>query len=482
MTVIVKGHGARTDDKTTFVPVGTTLRFYSGFDVDLATTVALVAIATGVQAAPSETIAGTGKPDDVTNYVFGTQDDGFYAKWLALGGESGVPIWWVGNDNQIKDGDRLCNDPDNCVGTHTCTGVLGKLKDVDTDIVIMACRGYTNDKNSKSEGKLEGFDVAGTVNALVTEILDLARQDPDAAEKKVDDLPQEQIALMINRLDYSAWQKARYLKEYANAGDLTQLFGHLKANSSDLDRIMGWLVTISGYGQALDSCAAGDAESFVDTMNSCDTPIRNALLQRASISNLRSQEYVRRATLAKDLAEAGKWAEMFALLDKQSEPSLRGVVKAFNDEPAIGQALDQAAASDNQQFLLAYGSASGPVQEAIGARPGIKEAAKGSTWSPSDKDYDVISEINARNIKATDNGGTLPIAASGVVVAIGDGFPIQVIHYIERQGDTEKGTLTVTKAGPFSKGGIEVTGISSAKQSLVKSLIEEFSEKKVTFS
>lgn len=44
---------------------------------------------------------------------------------------------------------------------------------------------------------------------------------------------------------------------------------------------------------------------------------------------------------------------------------------------------------------------------------------------------------------------------------------------MRRQNDIEEGRLTVTNGGAFSKGAIDVTGIS-AKQRLVKDEISEF--------
>jgi hypothetical protein len=119
MTVIVEGHGSRLDDQKTFVPVGTKLRFYLGFDVDISQNVELVAIADGAKATAQETIDGTGKKDDVSNYELGTVDDEFVARWTALGGESGIRIYFVGA-SEIKDGARLCDLPDRCDGTHGC--------------------------------------------------------------------------------------------------------------------------------------------------------------------------------------------------------------------------------------------------------------------------------------------------------------------------------------------------------------------------
>ena len=136
MTTIVKGHGERIDSETTFVPEGTILKFYAGFDVDLNSIVSLVALLDGAVAPPVETVVGR---REVHNYTVYTQDDEYLARWLALGGKSGVPIKWVGTD--IPDQTRLCAAPGICdeLGLHACNGVLGRVKD--TEIVILACRG-----------------------------------------------------------------------------------------------------------------------------------------------------------------------------------------------------------------------------------------------------------------------------------------------------------------------------------------------------
>ena len=136
MTTIVKGHGERIDSETTFVPEGTILKFDSGFDVDLNSIVSLVALLNGAVAPPVETVVGR---REVHNYTVYTQDDEYLARWLALGGKSGVPIKWVGTD--IPDQTRLCAAPGICdeLGLHACNGVLGRVKD--TEIVILACRG-----------------------------------------------------------------------------------------------------------------------------------------------------------------------------------------------------------------------------------------------------------------------------------------------------------------------------------------------------
>jgi len=102
-------------------------------------------------------------------------------------------------------------------------------------------------------------------------------------------------------------------------------------------------------------------------------------------------------------------------------------------------------------------------------------------WIPDDNAYREISNKNAANIKATDNKASASIAVGGVLVLIGEDHDPEPVSYIRRQANMEEGTLTVTKGGAFSAGSIEVKGVSSKNQDLVRASIGEFSDKKVTF-
>jgi hypothetical protein len=291
MPTIVKGHGGRIDDQWTFVPKGTTVKFYTGFDVDLSTSVALVAIAAGASAPAQETIVGTGTTDDVANYGLYTQDDGFIAKWLAMGGENGIPITWIGTD--IPDGTRLCDNPDTCngLGEHTCNGVLGRVHD--TEIIILACRGYAGSNPTAAPAPDRRYgtdeddplqDITKDLDAYVIKLLDDVVKDPDAAEKQVDDLPQGTIALLDNYPRFYNWQKARYLKDMAVAGDFTQLIGHLTANSQDLDGIMKWLDDIPSYGSTVDQALLDDAQRLVMETQNAPGPVKAALRKRPLVN------------------------------------------------------------------------------------------------------------------------------------------------------------------------------------------------------
>jgi hypothetical protein len=113
------------------------------------------------------------------------------------------------------------------------------------------------------------------------------------------------------------------------------------------------------------------------------------------------------------------------------------------------------------------------------------EAGPGQTIAPDwIPDNDAMREIigrNRQNIKAVEDGGEAGVAVGGALVIIGAEHSAEAASYIKRQNDMEEGILTVTKGGAFSKGGMEVKGISPAKQELVRLSIEEFSKKKVTF-
>jgi hypothetical protein len=226
-------------------------------------------------------------------------EDQFIARWLAMGGESGIPIYFVGS-SEIKNKDRLCNRPDVCDGTHTCDGVLGVLKE-EKDIVILSCRGYLGDKNRLVE-QAYGADADNPLHRLdldvtdfAVKILALAKSDPAAAEQQVDELPQEHIAMLMNRKDFHAWQRARHLKDFAQAGEIKQMIGHLMANEKDLDAtsgdrsrtIMKWLDDIPSYGAAVDQAVTTNLRAVLRELDGISDPERNvdrALRSRANIA------------------------------------------------------------------------------------------------------------------------------------------------------------------------------------------------------
>jgi hypothetical protein len=292
MASIVKGHGADTDGEDIFIPDGVVVRMYTAEAVDLRTSVALLAMLDEC-GDPGVAITGT-----IKNYTLYTQDDRFIAQWYALSGESSLPIWWVGTD--IPDGTRLCEDPNRnsddpeavtCrgQGAHTCSGVLGLVQD--SDIRIVACRGSWVEDESDVVTPTSYDTSADGIAALVTGYLaelesgDMARV--RQAEVDIDTIPQEIMAVMIVRISFTNWQKARWTYEYAAANDLEQMFGQLRSNSANLPGIMEWLDKIPHYGAAVDAVAQAYPEQFVGWLNHYqDDSVRQALLGRPALAQV----------------------------------------------------------------------------------------------------------------------------------------------------------------------------------------------------
>jgi hypothetical protein len=67
------------------------VRFYNDFDVNLATSSALVAITSGTFASPNDEAA---EETDIANYRPCQLDDRFYARWIAMGAEAKRSIGW----------------------------------------------------------------------------------------------------------------------------------------------------------------------------------------------------------------------------------------------------------------------------------------------------------------------------------------------------------------------------------------------------
>jgi hypothetical protein len=106
----------------------------------------------------------------------------------------------------------------------------------------------------------------------------------------------------------------------------------------------------------------------------------------------------------------------------------------------------------------------------------------GLDWKPDAEVLKRIRDLNQQKVKDTPDGQSIAIVAGGDVVLIGEGHEADPANFAKAQGDFSQGTLTVTKGGAFSKGGIKIQGIPTPKQGVVKKRIESFSDKKVTFA
>jgi hypothetical protein len=189
-------------------------------------------------------------------------------------------------------------------------------------------------------------------------------------------------------------------------------------------------------------------------------------------------------------ADAGRNGDISSLFTQLKSELNNTYAEQFLALPSYLEGLEAGAKADPEQFFRALDSNAGSLATKIAALGPIaavktdldnRQKFAEDTWSPDDTALAAVTQRNSDNVKATADGASAPIIAGGVLALIGAGHDPRVVGYVRRQGDLEEGSVTVSKGGAFSKGDIEVKGIS-AKEALVKTLIEEFSDKKVTFA
>jgi hypothetical protein len=404
MTTLVWGHGIRDrGEEKTFVPDGTTVKWYSDLDQNLFTRNGFVAVSSGEFGSPNDQ-QGPGRGTEVEIYNYGVAEDLVKRDYVAMLNRQGLPLMFIGSE--IPEG-HLCNDLPGCrgKGEHTCDGVLGKAKD--TEVVILVCRGvagmqgqstlaYGSDVKDPLSSINE--DTTGFINAFLNRVT----ADPASAEQEFDGLGDPVKIIMRTDMRIPAWQAIRWAADAGRKGSISDLFTQLRENLND-QRAEQFL-TIGYYADGLAAGARSDVDEFFRTM-------------------------------------------------EKFPGTLTTRIEAI---PAIA-ALKQSWEKGRQAFADA-------------------------TWSPDDAALDRVSTKNGQNVKAAGDGDSLPIRVGGVLALIGSGHDPQSVNYVERQGDFEQGSLTVTKGGAFSKGGIEVKGLSPGKEGLVTAVVTNFSDKKVTFA
>jgi hypothetical protein len=234
----------------------------------------------------------------------------------------------------------------------------------------------------------------------------------------------------------------------------------------------------------------GDSKDFylcTGTAQSCPTPKLNVAEDRHS------------ELVAMGDAAVGAFKDMLAAGSRELPPELAGFKARLDDvEPDHFQYVADGVPDDrwnhhcngiltkhagNELYWVACTSfmVETPDMPTLVTSDSPGPAARSLNWQPTADSLKDVRKANAAKVKATDNGGTLPLVAGGTVVLIGAEHAGGPAEWVRNQPDIEEGQLTVKKGGAFSKGAIEVQGIS-AKQALVTSEIGEFSDKKVTFA
>jgi hypothetical protein len=404
MPTLVWGHGVRDrGEEKTFVPDGSTVKWYADLNETLLTSNGFAAVSSGGFGSPSDS-QGPGRGTEVEIYNYAVSQDLVKADFVALLNREGNPLMFIGTD--IPQG-HLCNDLEGCkgAGAHKCDGVLGKAKD--TEIVVLVCRGLKGVKNNPTV--LYGSDKSDPVSEITIDMVNYVKRwmtrlkaDPVAGEQEFDGLPDASKIMLTTHKDIPTWQGVRWAADAGRTGKVTDVFPQLR-------EVQG----------------ADNGQQFLDMARYAD-----------------------------------------------------GIVAGAKADPI--------------EFFTSMRNYRGALIEAIGKLPGLAiskksydDGVKGfdeATWSPDDKALKAVTDTNAVNVKASEDGGSLPVLVGGTLVLIGSGHSSRTVNYVERQGDFERGTLTVTKGGAFAKGGVQVTGVDGGKRALIEQVIKLFSKKEVTFA
>ncbi|HEX9260406.1 MAG TPA: hypothetical protein VF855_12775 [Acidimicrobiales bacterium] len=212
MTMVVMGHGARDPGRgNTFVPAGTSLKFYSNFDENMFFTNGLAALSDGGFGNPNETV----EDDDVANYILEAVEDWQMQRYLTVD-RSGADLYFVGE--RLPANSALCTTPAQCrtAGVHSCAGVLGvAARAGETEVVFLACRGALGGPGQGTQGMGEGgtdTTYKDELDEWVTNFVGLTQSDPDAAARQWDGLPQGTQAILMEYTRVQEWSYRREAK------------------------------------------------------------------------------------------------------------------------------------------------------------------------------------------------------------------------------------------------------------------------------
>ncbi|NBH06047.1 hypothetical protein [Amycolatopsis sp. SID8362] len=340
---------------------------------------------------------------------------------------------------------------------HICSGVLGRLSpDWVEDIALVAClgeaptipvrgllgsrRGNSHNDSGKPDlhvdteydftrAQFEGIpprrnlatssaaaDLAGVVpvnpddSPTAYVVRRISKQPADLvaiaeAEAYVDRLPQATMSLLINDNRISSWLRARWIKIYAEQGELDQMVGQLASNIPRLDAIMEWLTKVPWYGDALDRACVGDEDRLVHEVDKFDEDIafrlKDAIGRRFKTrfgTVQAGQEFAARTRLgsAKWLTPDSRVAEdvyqsvrsgdlysVFVLLGVRGKEAgeVEGVLDHLVTKPGYGEALDAAAQQNPAQFWELFGYSEVAVQVGLLGRVVLRELIDQHLWT-----------------------------------------------------------------------------------------------------
>jgi hypothetical protein len=266
VATLVWGHGLRDrGEEKTFVPDGTTVKWYSDVDQYLITANGFVAVSSGAFGNPNDQ-QGPGNGTQVEVFNYRVAPDLEKRDYVALLNRDGHDLKFVGAE--VNEG-YLCNDVAGCRarGSHACDGVFGLVHD--QELIILACRGVAGMRNAATAAY--GRDAADPLASITRDtsvfVQGFARRvmtDPISAEREFDNLSDPVKILLTGWDTISAWESIRWAADAGRKGDVSGLFTQLQSqlNNADGERFL----TVTYYLQGLETGAQADPELFFNTL------------------------------------------------------------------------------------------------------------------------------------------------------------------------------------------------------------------------
>jgi putative adhesin Stv-like protein len=352
MTTIVWGHGSRgRGEEKTFVPDGTTVKWYADLDQNLLTRNGFLALSSGDFGAPNDS-QGPGKGTDVLVYNYVVSEDLAKRDKVAILHRGSSALQFVGAE--VAQG-PLCPTPVVCrtAGVHSCSGLLGTVKD--SEIVILVCRGLPGG-NAGTEA-FGSDDVTSDIGKEFKEWFDQwvkrVLADPDGAMGDFETYS-DPVKLQVGTyLAVPAWQAVHWGSKYAAASQFDDAFTQFR-DLPDASSTRYFLDNVAQYRSAFAGAAATDPQAFFAALDRSPQPVRDVFNGVSDIA-------VERERATQTTAQAGfeEFAATSWVPDAADLAQINGINQAAVKSAEDGESLDYVVAG----FALLIGSGHGAAYD-----------------------------------------------------------------------------------------------------------------------
>lgn len=311
MATIVWGHGTRDrGEEKTFVPQGSTVKWYSEVDENLMTANGFLAISGGSFSAPVESF-GPGDGVTVEVYNYGVFEDLVKRDYVAILNDEKNELLFIGAE--IKEG-HLCNDLEGCknAGEHKCDGVLG-IVGANKEIAIMVCRGLpgssTGTKQFGGDADDPLADFGDQLQEFVNGLWQNIFSNPEEAEKGFDSLPTASLAIIGKSYGFvDGWKAVRWAADAGRNGDIPSMWDQMRGATAD-DTTKA-LLGIPRYKEGIIAGAKANPDAFFKRLDAGSGPLDAQIRTIAELDTVR-QERQKALEAARDHVDAqrrdGDW-------------------------------------------------------------------------------------------------------------------------------------------------------------------------------